>query len=954
MRRIFLIWVLIGLFSVDALPQRNNQEFRAVWVVTWEYIQPGWSASKIKARIREILDNLKAANMNAVLWQVRQSGTAYYQSSYEPWGYYANYYNYPGVDPLAYAIEEAHKRGLELHAWFNTFQTYSTHPGTPAYEHPEWVNTNEDGEFMPRYKCVSPGLQAVRDYTVQVAMEIVRNYDIDGFHLDYVRWNEFTDDDMVSAPASEVEQMFRLDGMISEEQFNKLMSPESGKRYIYDVEHPASGGVPAGFDTWGDWRRWSVTEFVRTLHDSIQAVKPWVRLSPAALGKYNWSSWNGYYAVFQDAALWFNNGYIDQLTPMHYHWTNGDGFYQMLTANCPACWRQWITDGINAGRLYTVGPGSYRLDEDNVWDNHEGIVQSSRQVSWTDGFQFFSYASWEKHNYFTTAAKTFFKKKTKIRPTGLVVDTIPAAPTLTLTKIDSMTYDVTITPPYPLPGSRWFAIYRSLDSTLDVATDQLIALQFSDTAFTYRDSYWGQEWQKGRYTYFATMLDRFWNESSPSNAVTGDSIPYYVNPPVKAPENIMILAQNDSSITIFCDPVEDADQYIAYISTDGQNFTDTVVAYTNIIDIQNLSEGQPYYFKLQAANSAGSTPLSKHLYGAVPSSNPTQVLVVNGFDRGTNTRYDYVRFYAPVIANRGYGMDYVLNESVIDGSIALTDYDIVIWILGDESTADETFNSTEQAKVKEFLKQGGYLFVSGSEIAWDLDYKGSSTDKSFYRNYLKAKYAADAPDSRRGTFYSCQAIPDGIFAGLADFSFDNGSRGTFNVDWPDALIPYGGSRAVLRYKNATTTNIAGIVYEGKFTGGSVPGKLVNLGVPFETIYPQARRQDLMNKIFDFFEGQITDITLTETPIPTDFQLNPNYPNPFNASTTIEFAIPQQTHVTLTVYDALGRRITTLVDRELLPGNYRETFQAQQLASGVYYYILQAGTRRIVRKMVLIK
>ena len=954
MFRWLFVFILAFSMSMPALAQRNNQEFRAVWVITWEYINPGWSASKIKYRIRTILDNVKAANMNAVLWQVRQSGTVYFNSSYEPWGYYSNYYNYPGFDPLEYAIQEAHKRGLELHAWFNTFQTYSTHPGTPAYEHPEWVNTNEDGQFMPKYKCVSPGLEAVREYTVKVAMEIVRNYDIDGLHLDYVRWNEFTDDDMASAPASEIEQMKRMDGMITEEQFNKLMSPESGKRYIYDVEHPASGGVPAGFNSWDDWRRWSVTEFVRTLHDSIQAVKPWVRLSPAALGKYNWSGWNGYYVVFQDAALWFNEGYVDQLTPMHYHWTSGDGFYQMLTANCPACWEQWITGGIVAGRLYTVGPGSYRLDEDNVWDNHPGIVESSREVEWTDGFQFFSYASWEKHNYWETAAQTFFKKKTKIRPTKLVVDTIPAAPTLSLTKIDSMNYDVHISPPYTLDSPRWFAIYRSLDSTLDVSNDQLIALQFSDTAFTYRDSYWGQEWQEGRYTYFATMLDRYWNESDVSNAETGDSIPYYVNPPVQAPEHVIAAVQDANNVTIFCDPVENADQYIALISQDGVNFTDTVVAYTNIIEVHDLTEGQPYYFKLKAANSAGETPLTKRLYGVVPSSNATQVLLVNGFDRGTNTRYDYVRFYAPAIANRGYGFDYVMNESVIEGKIALTDYDVVIWILGDESTADETFSSTEQEKVKEFLKQGGHLFVSGSEIGWDLDKKGSSTDRSFYRNYLKAIYAADAPDGRQGTYYSCQADPNGIFAGLPDFSFDNGTHGTFDVDWPDALTPYGGSRSILKYKNATSTNIAGIVFEGKFTGGSVPGKLVYIAVPFETIYPEGKRSALMSKVFDFFEGQITDIALSEEVVPTQFQLKQNYPNPFNGITTIEYALPRKSRVQLTVYDALGRRIRTLVDEEQAPGTYRVSFQADGLASGVYYYILQSGGQRFVRQMVLVK
>jgi len=76
------------------------------------------------ARVRAILDDHSSANMNAVLFQARQSGTAYYNSSYEPWGYYAGYED-PGYDPLAYAIEQAHARGLELHAWFNVFASAS-------------------------------------------------------------------------------------------------------------------------------------------------------------------------------------------------------------------------------------------------------------------------------------------------------------------------------------------------------------------------------------------------------------------------------------------------------------------------------------------------------------------------------------------------------------------------------------------------------------------------------------------------------------------------------------------------------------------------------------------------------------------------------------------------------------------------------------------------------------
>ncbi|MCK5342748.1 MAG: family 10 glycosylhydrolase, partial [Candidatus Heimdallarchaeota archaeon] len=288
----FFVLTLIFISTLNA--QSNNQEFRATWVITWEHISSGSTVEQNKARVREILDNHQKANMTSVLFQVRQGGTAYYESSYEPWGSYAGY-SYPGYDPLEYAVEEAHKRGLELHAWFNVFSVSSTHSGTIADEHPEWICRDENGNPMTAYRAASPGLAAVRDYTIDVAMEIVRNYDIDGLHLDYVRWNEYDTDDMTD-PMTPLEQESKLDGFFSKERINKFNSVTSTNRFIYDVEHPFSYGVPSGFSTWEDWRRWSVTEFVKTLHDSIQAVKPWVRLSPAALGKYKTggtSGWNG-------------------------------------------------------------------------------------------------------------------------------------------------------------------------------------------------------------------------------------------------------------------------------------------------------------------------------------------------------------------------------------------------------------------------------------------------------------------------------------------------------------------------------------------------------------------------------------------------------------------------------------------------------------------------------------
>ena len=959
------IWIFALLLVIGQLWAKDNQEFRALWVITWEHINPDWSASKNKAHVREILDNMKAAHMNAVLWQVRQSGTAYYNSSFEPWGYYAGHdgmtHTNPGYDPLAYAIQEAHKRGMELHAWFNTFHVSSTYPGTPAAEHPEWICTNRDDQYMTSHRCDSPGLPEVRDYTLQVAMEIVRNYDIDGLHLDFIRWNEYDEDDM-KAVLTEQQELQELDGMEPRERILRLEKTAGTKRYIFDKKHRYADGVPQGYNTWADWRRDGVTKFVHALHDSIQAVKPWVRLSPAALGKYKTggeNGWNGYYVVFQDAALWFNQGYIDQLTPMHYHWTTGSSMKEAITSD----WEPNIQPGIQAGRLYTVGPGSYILDDYGVWDNHEDIVQTMRTLSWVDGFQFFSYASWAKHNYWQEAAEKFFKRKTKIRDTRLIVDETPPAPALMLTKIDSMHYQVDIQPPDTLNKDQWFAIYRSIDSTLDEDNDQIVDLHYGRDPYSFTDSYWGEEPVQGRYTYFGSMLDRYWNESDISNSAMADSVPHYVSPP-EAPQHIMVLNVDSTTLKVTCDSAARAEEYIVYISLTGSSFTDSVVSATHNIILPNLQPHTVYYFKIRTRNISGSSKLCKHLYGGVTSADPFRLLVVNGFDRGTNSRYDYIGFYARPISQRGYGFSYVMNESVIDGRISLNDFRNVIWILGDESTADQTFSSTEQSKVKTFLKQGGNLFVSGSEIGWDLDHKGSSTDRSFYNNYLKARYVADAPGGKKGTYYSCQAIAGKLFDGLPDFSFDNGSHGTFNVEYPDAIEAVNGAKNILKYKNVSSQNIAGIEFEGVFPGGNKAGKLINLGLPYETIYPESRRIDLMSKTFDFFEGKISNIT-DHKPLPLSFELKQNYPNPFgegaavghslagNSSTIIRYVLGANSRVQLTVYNMLGQKIVTLVDKNQGSGIHTVTFDGNHLASGVYIYRLRVGNFVAAKKMMLI-
>ena len=85
---------------------------------------------------------------------------------------------------------------------------------------------------------------------------------------------------------------------------------------------------PDDYSSWEEWWRDGVTSFVSAMHDSVQSVKPYVRLSAAVLGRYNWGGWQGYSTVYQDGALWFNEGFVDQLMPMHYHWTSPNSFFR--------------------------------------------------------------------------------------------------------------------------------------------------------------------------------------------------------------------------------------------------------------------------------------------------------------------------------------------------------------------------------------------------------------------------------------------------------------------------------------------------------------------------------------------------------------------------------------------------------------------------------------------------
>lgn len=569
MKKILSIILLVGLM-VGMLFAADNREFRATWSITWHQFSSDQNVEQLKDRTIAILDKHVEAGMNAVIWQVRQGGTAYYPSSTEPWGSYLGYKD-PGYDPLEFATQEAHKRGLEIHAWFNVFNCSSMREGAPAEKYPEWVCTDGNGKHMGASRSLSPGLKAVRDYTVDLVAEIVADYDIDGIHFDYVRWNEYDNTEASMIFAKQAEELGLQDGEYTEEMANYFMERDAKKendislapaafsasnRYLFDIEHPESGGVPDSTDlfpdatpgvkfaSWGDWRRGATDVFIKAVHDTVQQVKPWVKVSPAALGRYATASWNGYHSVFQNTAKWFNEGWIDLLTPMSYHWLNASGMYSQLISD----WGPNIQPGIAEGRPYSVGPASYLISN---WSTHKSIVEKCRTLDWVKGFQFFSYGNWKDSEYPTQSAHTVFAQKAKHPSYHFMNSDVPSTPSLAMAVNNDSSYTLTVTPGTGTSEAEWFVIYQSSDSNIDLDNDEILDIVFSDSVFTYDLKYDGYQLNDNKYYIGVTQASRYWVESPVSDISSTNVLPT-VLPQVVAhePKNNAVNVPNNQIVRI--------------------------------------------------------------------------------------------------------------------------------------------------------------------------------------------------------------------------------------------------------------------------------------------------------------------------------------------------------------------------------------------------------------------
>ncbi len=319
--------------------------------------------------------------------------------------------------------------------------------------------------------------------------------------------------------------------------------------------------------------------------------------------------------------------------------------------------------------------------------------------------------------------------------------------------------------------------------------------------------------------------------------------------------------------------------YVIYQSTNGYGFGHAIsVGNATHFTITNLTAGVDYYFRVAAANAGGES-FPSAVAGCRPQlfSTSKKILFVNAFDRfdrttnlkqnlvaqnyvppsgtGDNERvlprrinsFDYVVPHGKAISAAGVAFDSCSSAALTNNLVALTNYPMVVWACGNESTADETFSSAEQTKVAAFLAGGGNLFVSGSEIAWDLDRASGPTtaDRNFFHNQLHAAYVADSSG-----VWNFSAVTNSIFAGTTNGTFDDGSKGIYFVGFPDLITPTnGGATASVNY-SAITGGAAGITYNGAAGGG----KVVYLGFPFETITSASVRNAYMLDTLNFFNA----------------------------------------------------------------------------------------------------
>ena len=338
----FLILVVFGFLPNSVFSQRDSQ-LRAVWVATVANVD--WPTVRTDADIQEreliaLIDSLKSCNINAIFFQIRPTADCFYKSSLEPWSHYltGSQDSAPSrdFDPLDVVIREAHKRCMEVHAWFNPYRVLnSDNIDILSKKHLFYENPGLF-KWYDKKLYFDPAQQLTRDYLTMIVMDVVLRYDVDAVHFDdyfypyKVKGQEFPDDD----------------SFIAENR---------------------------GFKNKDDWRRDNVNLVIQQLQTAIKAAKPWVQFGIGPFGRYEYN----YETLYADVLKWMKNGWIDYVVPQLY-WEIGH-----KSADFKKLYDWWADEAEKAGcnfycGLYASGLEIYKYQP---WNKPNEVV---RQLDFAD------------------------------------------------------------------------------------------------------------------------------------------------------------------------------------------------------------------------------------------------------------------------------------------------------------------------------------------------------------------------------------------------------------------------------------------------------------------------------------------------------------------------------------------------------------------------------------------
>ncbi len=508
MRTLVLLLLMLAPLAVHAQSDPPKREFRAVWIATVGGLD--WPNSvdsdRQRAEFSSYLDVLKASGVNAIFFQVRSEGDALYVSDREPWSRVIagaqGRAPSPFYDPLQYAIDEAHKRGMELHAWFNPFRAEVSADPLKLDDlhivktHPEWTITFPQTGLT----LVDPGIQAARDYTASIVADVVRRYDIDGVHFD--------------------------------DYFYPY--PNGGKGFdgITNEDDASYAADSRGISSRSSWRRDNINLFVQQVADSISAIKPHIKYGISPFGI--WQSGvprgitglNAFTQIYADATAWVKAQSLDYLTPQLY-WNFGGG--QDYAKLAP-----WWQEQMTGGRHLYPGLGAYRDYAQT------GVPRQIRfnQTSGIQGSVLFRSNNITVNGRLAEPGKPIVTNYNPLRDSlQQVLWSNPALPPTMPWKdsvvpntpggfVSSLTAEgVRLSweaPPAASDGdvASWYAVYRfdqapNLPADLDSGKNLLSVVSGDSLSYTDRSADGSTT-----YRYVITALDRNWNEGEAALPIT--------------------------------------------------------------------------------------------------------------------------------------------------------------------------------------------------------------------------------------------------------------------------------------------------------------------------------------------------------------------------------------------------------------------------------------------------